>query len=233
MSNNTRTAEETVLYEKAVTKINMVKPDFVVITGDLVNDRSNKAQWDEFRRITDLIDPGIKVYLTPGNHDIGQEPDREDIDEYKSMFGYDRFSFEYKKIRFIGFNSCLIKAETPELENEQFEWLMNELSASSGAKQTILFCHHPFFLKDPLESETYSNIKPETRQRYLSMFSKYGVDVVFAGHLHNNAYGLFGEIQVITTSAVGKQLGGALPGLRLVRIDGKEFNQNYFPLDSL
>jgi hypothetical protein len=36
--NNASFEKETVLYEKAVAEINILKPDFVVITGDLVHD---------------------------------------------------------------------------------------------------------------------------------------------------------------------------------------------------
>jgi 3',5'-cyclic AMP phosphodiesterase CpdA len=232
-SNNNGFNEEVLLYEKAVTKINTINPVFVIITGDVVNDKSNKSQWDEFRRITSLINPGIKVYLTPGNHDIGQDPEKKDIDYYTSMFGSDRFSFGYGNCRFIGFNSCLIKAETPGLEEEQLEWLKEELAAASGARQIMLFCHHPFFIRDLAEPENYSNIKPESRRKYLSLFSEYGVDAIFSGHLHNNASGIFNKSKLITTSAVGKPLADAPSGLRIIQISGEEFKHQYFPLDSV
>ncbi len=232
-SNNNGFKEEILLYEKAVSNINLINPAFVVITGDLVNDKLNKSQWDEFRRITSLINPEIKVCLTPGNHDVGQNPDKKDIDYFKSMFGNDRFSFELGNCRFIGFNSCLIKAETPGLEEEQSDWLEKELAAASGARQIMLFCHHPFFIKDPSEPENYSNIKPESRQKYLSLFSRYGVDALFSGHLHNNASGRFDKTELITTSAVGKPLAGVPSGLRIIEIYEEVFKHQYFPLDSV
>jgi 3',5'-cyclic AMP phosphodiesterase CpdA len=207
-------------------------PAFVVITGDLVNDRSDKTQWDEFRRITSLIKPGIKVYILPGNHDIGQNPEVKDLEFYKSMFGYYRFSFNQKKISFIGFNSSLIKAETPLLMEEQYAWLDRELAGNKGVKQTILFCHHPFFIKDPAEAENYSNIRPETRQKYLDLFKQYGVDAVFSGHLHNNASGKYADTEFITTSAVGKQLGNALSGFRVIYVEGDNIRHEYLPLTS-
>lgn len=230
ISNNKGINEETILYEKAVSKINLMEPAFVVITGDLVNDKSNKTQWDEFRRITGLIKPGIKVYILPGNHDIGQNPGIKDIELYTSRIGKDRFSFKYKNCRFIGFNSCLIKAETRDLEEEQFDWLKKELAAA-GSKQIILFCHHPFFIKDPEEPENYSNIKPENRKKYLSLFSEYGVDDVFSGHLHNNASGKYAKTNFITTSAVGKQLADALSGFRVIYIEGGKIRHEYLPLN--
>lgn len=233
VSNNSGLNEETVLYEKAVAAINRVNPAFVVITGDFVNDKSNQAQWDEFKRITSLIDPDIKVYMTPGNHDIGQSPGIKDIELYSSLIGKDRFSFEYNNCRFIGFNSCLIKAETAVLEDEQFEWLKKELAAAAGSDQIILFCHHPFFIIDPEEPENYSNIKPENRKKYLSLFSEYGVNAVFSGHYHNNASCFYNGIEMITTSAIGKPLGDAPSGLRIIQVSRNKFRHHYFPLDEI
>lgn len=224
--NNNSISEDSALYEKAVMEINELNPAAVIITGDLVNDRTNKAQWNEFQRITSLL-KSRNVYITPGNHDIGQEPTDKDLDEFRTMFGYDRFSFTHKKCAFIGFNSNLIKAGPPVLEEEQYKWLEKELSKSSGARQIFLFCHHPFFINDPDEPEEYFNIKPEVRKQYLVLFEKYGVDAVFAGHLHKNAVAETGNIKFITTSSAGKQLGKDLPGFRVVKVSGEKFTQEY------
>lgn len=226
ISENKGIAEESALYEKAVNKINSLKPELVIITGDLVHDRTNKAQWDEFRRITALL-KCKQVFILPGNHDIGQEPAEADIARFSEMFGSDRFSMMYRGCCFIGFNSNLIKAQTPGLEENQLEWLKNELSKASGAKQTFLFCHHPFFINSPDEPEEYFNIKPEVREKYLALFAEYGVDAIFAGHLHKNASSESGNVKMITTSAAGKQLGKDLPGFRNVKVTDKTYTQEY------
>lgn len=225
MSENKGYAEETALYEKTVEKINGLKPVFVVITGDLVNDRTNMAQWDEFRRITSKLKP--KVYILPGNHDLGHELTNTDLKEFDEMFVTDRFAISYKNNKFIGINSNLIKSEVPGLENEQLQWLQNQLAAARGSKHIILFCHHPFFIKDAAEPEQYFNIKPETRSRYLELFEQYGVDAVFAGHLHKNAEASYNNILMITTSSAGKQLGDDKPGFRLVKINGDNIEHKY------
>jgi len=75
---------ETVLYEKAVGKINTIKPAFIVITGDFVHDKSDQLQWNEFDRITGKVDKKIPVWLSPGNHDIGMPPVKDDLEKYIS-----------------------------------------------------------------------------------------------------------------------------------------------------
>jgi 3',5'-cyclic AMP phosphodiesterase CpdA len=225
--------KETALYEKAVQEINRLKPSFVVITGDLVNNRDDKTQIIEFKRITALINPEIPVYYSPGNHDIGQAPVAKDIDEFIKNYGHDRFSFFYKKTLFIGLNSSLIKSNTPLLEQNQSDWLKKELTKGNKAKHIIIFCHYPFFISKADERDEYFNIPLETRKKYLSLFMENRVDAVFAGHLHNNGYGKSGEMEMITTSAVGKPLGKVPSGLRVIKVFPDRIENNYFSLDSI
>jgi serine/threonine-protein phosphatase CPPED1 len=226
-------SKETELYEKAVAGINILHPDFVVITGDLVNNKDDKAEIDEFKRITSKISPSIPVWFSPGNHDIGQPPAQQDIDTFISNYGHDRFSFNHKNCLFIGLNSCIIKSVTPLLEQVQFEWLNNELSKGEGINHRIVFSHYPFFINAYDEPETYSNISIETRNRYQDLFKKYNVDAVFAGHLHNNASAKYGEMAMITTSAVGKPLANAPSGLRIVKVYSDRIESDYYSLDEL
>lgn len=223
--------KETELYEKAVAAINRLNPDFVVITGDLVNNKDDQTQIAEFKRITSKINQAIPVWYSPGNHDIGQPPEKRDIDLFISEYGHDRFSFIHKKNLFIGLNSCIIKADTPQLEQIQFEWLKKELLKGKSENHIILFCHYPFFIKTSDEPETYSNIATETRKRYLSLFKENKVDAVFAGHLHNNASVRSGDIDMITTSAVGKPLGDAPSGIRIVKVFSDRIESVYYGLD--
>lgn len=225
--------KETELYEKAVKAINRLNPDFVVITGDLVNNKEDELQIAEFKRITSEIKPKIPVYYSPGNHDIGQSPTHQDIDVFTGNYGHDRFSFKHKKNIFIGLNSCLIKSAVPVLEKQQFDWLNNELSKGKRVNHIILFCHYPFFINSFDEPETYSNIQTEIREKYLVLFKKYKVDAVFAGHLHNNGNAKYGDMEMITTSSVGKPLGKALSGIRIIKVYPDRVESNYFGLDEI
>ena len=224
---------ETALYEKAVIAVNQLRPAFVVITGDLVNDRSNQAQWNEFIRISRLFDRDIPVYYIPGNHDVGQEPTVEDIDNYKELLGSDRFSFDYAKNRFIGINSSILKSVNPDLEIEQFKWIEEQLTRTSGIRRLVVFSHHPFFLCFPDEATSYSTIEPGLRHKYLRLFDEAGVDVIFAGHYHNNSQGKYNDTKMITTSAVGKPLGDVPSGIRIIRVFRNNIESEYFTLDSI
>ena len=225
--------KETVLYEKAVAEINRLNPDFVVITGDFVHDPKSVSQIKEFKRITAKIDPKIPVYYTPGNHDIGQVPDKVSLKKYKRNYGSDRFSFEHKGSSFIGFNSGLIKAKLEKPEQKQYNWLTKKLKKSQKAEHIILFCHYPFFNKTVDEPTAYSNIDLGYREKYLNLFSSKKVNAVFSGHYHNNSLSTYGITQLVTTSALGKPLGKAPSGIRIVKLYSDKIEHEYFGLEEL
>ncbi len=224
---------ETVLYEKAVGKINILKPAFVVITGDFVHDKSDQLQWNEFDRITAKIDKTIPVWLSPGNHDVGMPPEKDDLDKYISKYGYDRFSFRIRNSLFIGLNTCLIKSGNNEQEGIQFDWLKEQLQAGKRTRHIILFGHYPFIIKSHDEAETYSNIAPDLRKEYFGLFNEYGVTAVFSGHLHNNALSSSGNTEMIVTSAVGRPLGDAPSGIRIIKVYKDRIEHIYYPLDQI
>lgn len=225
--------KETVLYEKAVAKINSLNPDFVVITGDFVNDQNDVAQIEEFKRITAKIKPSIPVYYSPGNHDIGLVPSPESLEKYKKNYGSVRFSFKHKGSSFIGFNTGLIKAKLEKPEQEQFKWLSKKLRKSRNSQHILLFTHYPFFNKTVDEPTAYSNIDKEYREKYLNLFRNSNVAAVFSGHHHNNGYATYGNVQLVTTSALGKPLGAAPSGFRIVKVYNNKIEHEFYGLDEL
>ena len=230
---NKSVEKETLLYEKAVEIVNRLNPDFVVITGDFVHDHADSSQWREFNRITGMFNESIPVYMVPGNHEYSTNPSDEEFAHYKEVYGDDKFSFSHKKNLFIGINSYLLKTDSHKLENVQFEWLENELKAAKNFRNIIVFTHHPFFGTDPDEPETYSNIGLEKRKKYLELFNKFGVKAVFAGHFHKNSYGNYKGMDMISTSAVGKQLGKDQSGFRIIKVTKDSVLSKYYSLEEL
>lgn len=226
--------KETELYTKTILTINELKPDFVVITGDFVNNSKDTLQIKEFKRITGLLDKSIPVYLSPGNHDLGQSPSKDDFEFYFSNYGKgsDRFSFKQNNSVFIGFNSVIIKSKNNSKdEKKQFRWLKRQLRKAKKSDNIVLFTHYPFFIHDFNEKVTYSNQSQEVRNKYFRLFEKYGVDAIFAGHLHNNAEASYNGILMITTNAAGKPLGEAKPGMRIISIDSNSVCSEYKSLN--
>ena len=226
MDNNKSISAET----EAVTAINQLKPPFVVITGDFVNNSKSKEQIAAYKSMIAQIDSSVKVYMIPGNHDIGKVS-RASIDNYKKNYGEPHFSFRYGDCAFIGIDSNIIKEEDKEREEVQFKWLEQELQKTKDARFKFVFTHCSVFLKRMDEPVNYSNFSLPMREKYVRLFQKYGVNAIFAGHLHNNAYGKVGNMEMITIGPVGKVLGTGYQGMNLVKVYPDRFISEFIALN--
>ena len=230
---NASFGHETVNFEFAIATANRLKPAFVVITGDLINQAGNAAQTAEFKRVAAKLDPAIKLYNMPGNHDVQNEATAQSLASYREHFGQDYYSFESGGITGIVLNSNLEKGtkNVPEEAARMEAWFKAEIAKSkkgAGAKQIIVFQHIPFFRKDPNEPEVYENIPVDVRQRYLKVMHDNGVKWVFAGHQHQNEEARDGDLQVIATGPVGMPLHGAKSGIRIVVVTPESLQHKYF-----
>jgi 3',5'-cyclic AMP phosphodiesterase CpdA len=230
-SNNKDFKQETANFEFAIASANRLKPDFVVVTGDLTNDSGNPDQVAEYKRIAGQLDPHIQMFSLPGNHDVGNEPTAESLARYRERFGPDYYSFRIGGVIGIALDSNLEKGaeKVPDEAAKMEAWLKAELIKAQGEprKQIIVFQHISFFLQDPNEPDQYFNIPRETRLRYLKLLHQYGVKQVFAGHYHRNVAGRDGDLQMATTGPVGKPLGNGASGFRIVKVDSTGLAERY------
>ena len=201
-----------------------------MITGDFVNNSKSKEQIAAYKSMIAQIDSSVKVYMIPGNHDIGKVS-RASIDNYKKNYGETHFSFRYGDCAFIGIDSNIIKEEDKEREEVQFKWLEQELQKTKDARFKFVFTHCSVFLKRMDEPVNYSNFSLPMREKYVHLFQKYGVNAIFAGHLHNNAYGKVGNMEMITIGPVGKVLGTGYQGMNLVKVYPDRFISEFIALN--
>src|SRR3974377_1043375 len=106
-SQNHGIEQETINFEFAIATANRLKPAFVVITGDLVNQAGNREQIAGLKRIAAKLDPAIPLYLAPGNHDVGTEPTPESLAAYRERFGRDYYNLRRHDMeRFVHHSQC-------------------------------------------------------------------------------------------------------------------------------
>ncbi len=228
---------ETANFEFAIATANRLRPAFVVITGDLINEAGNAAQASEYKRIAAKLDPKIKLYHLPGNHDVLNEPTAESLARYRERFGPDYYTFRSGDITGIVLNSNLEKGtkNVPAEAAKMEQWFQAELAKakSARAKHIIVFQHIPFFRKEAGEPEVYENVPVDVRQRYLELMREYGVKWVFAGHQHQNEEARHGDLQVIATGPVGMPLHGAKSGIRVVSVTPEGVRHKYYDFGDL
>jgi 3',5'-cyclic AMP phosphodiesterase CpdA len=230
-------AQESANYDFAIATANRLKPRFVIVCGDLVNKPGDRAQIDEYRRISAKLDKSIRMYHVAGNHDVGNEPTPDAIQVYREFFGPDYYGFREGSIYGIVLNSSLIHSpqNAPEAYKAQETWLKSELKKArgSGAKHIVIFQHHPFFLQRGDEPDEYFNIPLVRRKPLIDLFRESGVRYLFAGHYHRNSYGRDGEMEMVTTGPVGMPLGNARSGIRLVWVNDSALENQYYEFGAL
>lgn len=209
---------EVELMEKIIGQVNALEADFVVFSGDLVHWRTDSCAVEAFGQLLDQFNK--KVYCLPGNHDVGNEASAEDVAAFVERYGSDRFVHKAESYTVIGYNSCVVKAQTPA-EAAEYQWLAEQLAAADKGKPIIVVAHHPIFLNLPDEPETYENFPIELRSKYLQLLEQHGADLYLAGHLHKCNRAEYGGMQMVTASAAGRQLGRDKPGYSIICFEGE------------
>lgn len=228
--------QDTVNAEFAVATINRLKPAFVIVTGDLVNKPGDAAQIAEYERVMAKVDRTIPAYSVPGNHDLENEPTPATLAAYRERFGKDYYTFRQGSLLGIVLNSTVIhspgKAQSDY--DDQARWVRAELQRipSSGAKQVVVFQHHPWFLEKADEADSYYNIPKVRRDEWLALFREAGIKVLVSGHLHRSAEATDGGLQSIVTGPVGRPLGGQ-SGFRIFVVSDTGLTSRYYGLGEM
>lgn len=167
------------VFSRAVEKINLLQPEFVISVGDLIEGYSEDPgawalEWSEFEsKLTRLQMP---FFFCPGNHDIANVPMSG---EWHRKFGRSYYEFRYQDCLFVVLNT----EDPPEKDREyhfsttQQDWLKGVLAANSDVRWTFVFFHKPVW--------TIKKADPDklgwTAIEDLLQGRKY---TVFTGHYH-------------------------------------------------
>ena len=230
-------AWEEARFLSAVEMLNTLEPDIAVIGGDMIDDPAGPGQLEAFRRIAALSD--TPLHCAPGNHDICWDaavPTEDSIEWYREQFGPEHSTVtadlgNATKLTVVMVNSAVL--DQPRAVQGSFEAEMAWLEGALGARApgpTIVVSHHPPFLEDPAEGPNYWNIPPARRRPFLELLADSGVDLLLCGHRHRNDSVHYGDMEIVTTSAVGFPLGTDPPGFRVVEVGGSGISHSYYPL---
>ncbi len=161
-------ASDTHISEKTVDRmqkfrdvVDSVKPDFVIITGDLVKDALRvpeteaRGLFELFKR--EIAKMSLPVWCIPGNHEnFGIERHLSLVSPtnplygrkmYRFYFGPDYYSFNYGGVHFIGLNSLSYDDlyYYGHIDSTQLEWLKRDIALLPLSTPIVTFQHVPFF----------------------------------------------------------------------------------------
>ncbi|KAG7507700.1 Serine serine/threonine-protein phosphatase CPPED1 [Solea senegalensis] len=239
-------AEEVELTKQAVEAVNHLtpRPRFMVLCGDLVHAMPDtpfrEGQERDLKSALKGTDPSIPLVFVSGNHDLGNTPTLNTVEQFCNAWGDDYFSFWVGGVLCLVLNSQLFydASACPQLKEAQETWLEEQLSRASSLtepkpKHVLVFQHIPLYLKTPDEEDDYFNLQKVVRQNLLDRFKRAGVKAVFSGHYHRNAGGCHGGLDMVVSSAIGCQLGDDAHGVRVVVVTADGVVHRYHSLEQL
>jgi predicted phosphodiesterase len=172
-----------------------LKPDFVVICGDLVHTFDDKSITD-FKRIKAGLT--MPSYCAPGNHDVGNTPTVASLNRYREAIGDDYYSFEHNGYTFVIANTQLWKAPLAGESEAHDSWFKQTLEAARENNSPIFIVgHYPLYLETPNENEGNANLPLQKRNELLVLFEECGVVAVLAGHTHTTIVNDYKGIQLV------------------------------------
>lgn len=215
------------------------KPKFLIVCGDLVDawpaTELRRRQIVDFKSIFDKLHRDIPLVCVCGNHDVGDQPTQDSVDEYRRDFGDDYFYFTSNDVLFIVINSQFYQ-HREFVENYAYEqdiWLENLLKKCKLFKYSIVFEHIPWFLQNFDEEDDYFNIRKDVRLKWLRKFYEAGVTKILCGHYHRNAGGWYENMELVVTTAIGAQIGEDKSGVRLVKVLDQSIEHKYYPMPEI
>lgn len=191
--------------------INVINPEFVVITGDYINEGEleDYMEWRAFTRAQRMLyEFETPTYLVAGNHDIGgwdatPPPDGTARRDWWRFFGWPRldappigaplhtqnYSFDYGPVHFVGMESYNNYDNWRDeiygqdsFMSSQLTWLNQDLAAAAGSQSQVLFYHKDF-------------------QNQLNL-SSLGVEMALWGHIHSDSGSLTTQPYDLATESV-------------------------------
>ncbi|MEO0096790.1 MAG: metallophosphoesterase [candidate division WOR-3 bacterium] len=185
------------IFKKIVEEIKVLKPDFGVNVGDLIegNKQDSLAILKEWGRVLRMLkETGINWYFTPGNHDIFSELSEK---IYLSLIGKTYYSFSYANAHFVILDNSRYNSYF-EIPQEMIDWLEEDLQANKKYRWKFVFFHRPFWRYE------YERKKLKDFPLH-QIFKKYKVNYVFSGHDHFYTYLFYDSIHYFQVGPSGSR----------------------------
>ena len=179
------------VFDVLMAKFASEKPDILLISGDLTEDGGLKSHEYVAGELAKLEAAGVKVYVIPGNHDIGTSLSESSFAEKYHAFGYDEGyekdanSLSYACEPVPGLVLIGIDSHSGALTGGTLNWVCAQAEkAREAGKQVIAMMHHPLFPHisgAEIFVESYAISDFETVRNRLA---DAGIRVILTGHFH-------------------------------------------------
>jgi 3',5'-cyclic-AMP phosphodiesterase len=192
------------LIKDFVEQVQEIKPDFVVVLGDLVEDDGAKNDSKNIIYIIEALkEIDCPIYCVAGNHDLKNLSE----EELAQLFQQDKlyYSFAAGDFHCIVLFSKAVKGEGSTISDEQVKWLEDDLRDTN--KNCLVFVHHGLADQD-LNGNPWFEGRPDAcliknREKVRSVLeNSQKVLGVFNSHLHWNKMNTHNSIPYFTIQSL-------------------------------
>jgi UDP-2,3-diacylglucosamine pyrophosphatase LpxH len=183
------------VFEQVWKEVDAAKPEFVVTVGDTIqglHDQTAEAEWRDVERILLPHKKKHPLYLTPGNHDVWS-PLSERL--FREHAGHPvHYSFDRGPVHF----TVLDNSRGDQLAAEEIAFLEADLKEHAAAPAKFVVMHRPSWLfQVALKNPNFP---------LHQLATKYGVQWVIAGHVHQMMYGELEGVRYLSMPSAGGHL---------------------------
>jgi 3',5'-cyclic AMP phosphodiesterase CpdA len=174
--------DETLL-EPVIATVTEIKPDVVVVSGDLTQ-RARTEQFKEARKFLDQL-PSPQI-IVPGNHDVPLHNVfarfLQPLDKYKAHITDDLEPFYADdEVAVLGINTARsLTIKDGRINETQIAAIRDRLCPYPDEVAKIIVTHHPFDLPEGHDEDELVN----RAQLAMEAIASCGADILLAGHLH-------------------------------------------------
>lgn len=238
---NPMNSERWAALARAIREVNLVRPDFVIVTGDLtflLHSSAVPYEYEDAWRLLDRLE--VPAFVSSGNHDLYALDDYLGADQtvadgktlWHNYFGPLYYSadigpglhltaldtFEWPKLDPFPVEEEFDTRAAGQILPEQLAWLTADLRAyRARAPQGMLvtFAHH-----DPSWMQRRHAWTGEGRLETRDLFAETRVGVHFSGHTHEDRVARYYNGDVVETNGRPHVEGHVVRELHLLKRDG-------------
>jgi len=170
-------------HQRVVDRIRDEVPDFLIGTGDMVNEGDSDDDWQSFFETEREMLREEVLYPSLGNHD--RQGRGRTADNFRKYFALPEnspnperyYAFTFASARFLVLDSN----STSFALTDQTDWIEQQLQAARldhTIRHVFVSMHHPPY------SVSLHGGQEELREAWTPLFEKYQVSAVFSGHDH-------------------------------------------------
>jgi Icc protein len=190
-----RTGEtEPGVYERVLKGAASQDPAFILSVGDTIEGLRTATAETEWQQVEKMLAPykRIPLFLTPGNHDVWNEPSAA---LYRKYSGHDlHYSFDYGRAHFTVLDNSRTETYTPD----EIAFLTDDLKAHAAQPLKFIVSHKPVWAMSVMVNSPNFELH--------RIAKRFGAQYVIAGHVHGMMHAQLDGVTYISVPSAGGNL---------------------------